>query len=179
VRDISQRKLDEESRKREIELDKALSQIMGEYLTFSDLEPFIISMLSQSGVVLGVSQVILARLDERDQTINNLYTWIHPDQPAQMAPWPKMDTHLFSTWREIVLSNEALVVSDLRETPYYETLKGTGLQSALVTPVYVNSGFYGALSINETRYVRSWIPAEVGFARNLADLLGRVIERHG
>ncbi len=84
----------------------------------------------------------------------------------------------FERWREI-LSAGNLVCGNVSEFPLAEReiLESQSIQSILVIPLFVSSGWWGFIGFDETRSLRSWSEDSVTLLKATADLFGIYLDR--
>jgi PAS domain S-box-containing protein len=177
IRDITVAKNAEKRQQRIIALEKTISQLMAAYLTSPRLDDFIQKLLNDAGTVLDATRSCIFFIDTPSNQSVCAYQWTVPNHAHLPSEWNKIDWESFTDFREPFMNNEPVAIPDTQIGPYAQEFGKIGVMALLILPIYVDNQIFGALSFEDEK-TRPWPNEEISFVRNIAEILGRVIERH-
>lgn len=183
------KKVEDELRLRLI-YQTAFAQIMNRAIEIENLDTFIQACLEILGNALGVSRVCLATNHE----VSKQREGVHPS--AREEPGAHVTHEWLDQGIETLLGSEypcsrigyihkrlkdgeiiASLVSSLPE-PDSMVFRDQGALSVIAAPVYLRSGFYGFIGVEECRVERRWRESEIEAFRTAVRLIVTVIDRY-
>ncbi len=183
------KKVEDELRLRLI-YQTAFAQIMNRAIGIENLDTFIQACLEILGNALGVSRVCFATNHE----VSKQREGVHPS--AQEEPGAHVTHEWLSQGINTLLGSEypysrigyihkrlkdgeitASLVSSLPEVDSM-VFRDQGALSVIAAPVYLRSGFYGFIGVEECRVERRWRESEIEAFRTAVRLIVTVIDRY-
>lgn len=183
--DVTDRARDEAELERRSRLLHAVSTVAQRFLSTEDLEASTRRILDVIGRTLDVGRVYVFenRFEASGRIVSDLrWEWVADGVPRQLDN-PKLqqlgllderfqEITVPLSWGETVAKSTAECSPELAEF-----LRGFGIETQLVAPIFVADRFWGLIGCHETRGAREWTAEETGALRAVAALFGAARER--
>ncbi len=178
--ELAGRKRDEAREAYRLRLEQVLTQVSSRFVDPPDLDQAINEMLRDTGTVLDANRAYLFRIDNEGTKMDNTHEWVAAGTTPQIENLQGLETALFPWWMSKLYNNEVIAVSDVSQlpTPEKEILEAQNILSILVIPIHTHGALYGFFGFDETEQHREWRSEEISFLRNVAQIIGRALERH-
>jgi len=178
--ELTVRKRDEAREAYRLRLEQVLTQVSSRFVDPPDLDQAINEMLRDTGTVLDANRAYLFRIDNKAATMDNTHEWVAAGTMPQIENLQGLETALFPWWMSKLYNNEVIAISDVSQlpTPEKEILEAQNILSILVLPIHTHGALYGFFGFDETEQHREWRSEEISFLRNVAQIIGRALERH-
>lgn len=179
IRDVTERQQAEARQTYYLQMERVLSQISARFVEPSDPDEAIRETLRAAGTVLNASRAYLFRIHDGGGRMSNTHEWVDGGTPSQQKLSQDVELSPLTWWTEKLRAQEVIAVSDIDQLPPPERrfLKARGARSILCSPLYVHGTLYGFFSFDDTVRSREWEREEIGFLRNVAQILSRALER--
>ncbi|MEA3310967.1 MAG: PAS domain S-box protein, partial [candidate division WOR-3 bacterium] len=188
--DITDLKIVEDELRLRLIYQTAFAQIMNRAIVIENLDTFIQACLEILGNALDVNRVCLAT----NREVSKQREGVHPS--AQEEPGAHVTHEWLGHGIKTLLGSEypysrigyihkrlkddeitASLVSSLPE-PDSRVFRDQGALSVIAAPIYLRSGFYGFIGVEECRVERRWRESEIEAFRTAVRLIVTVIDRY-
>lgn len=184
IRDISERKKNEQKKKLQLKYQQGLHQISSILLKEPDEQNAIQSSLHHLQNISDVSRVYSFKnvTDPGDGLcMKQEYEVCAPDVPSEINN-PELQ-HVpyhpaFIRWKDKLSHNEPVygLVKDFPDSER-EILESQNIKSILVIPIFVNTEFYGFIGFDDIENERKWEKENIYLLHSAAERIGSYIER--
>ncbi|MBX2964436.1 MAG: PAS domain S-box protein [Cyclobacteriaceae bacterium] len=184
VRDITERKNNEDQLKHRDLLFATLSRVISEFIQHENWEDAIQTVLQLLGEMMKVDRVYIFQNDEE---ING-----QPETSSQRFEWnssgskPQLDNpdlqHLpiaFMPGINLMLQNKPFhgIVDEIKDEALKSLLESQAIQSILIFPIYVNQKFWGFIGFDDCQNKRYWSDLEFSVLNSFSSSLAAAIAR--
>lgn len=180
VRDISERKRSERAKTQILQLERALSNISTRFISYSDIDEVTNESLKNSGEVLDADVAFVYRFIENNSIARANSKWIRPGHQPNL-PFAE-DFNIISPTPWHILIQHNLTVTYPGNTPEDDHiiayLKARNVHALMLIPLFLQGELTGFLGYSSNTRTHPWSSAEISFARNIAEILARAVERH-
>jgi len=180
VRDVSDRKRAEKAKAHILELERTLTNISTRFIAYSDIDAVTDESLRDSGEVLGADASFVYRFHEDSSIAQADFRWTKADSFAEPSPEEGFEVRKSSPWFERLKHNQiiALPGSSPDDDSVQPHLHKRKIKALLIIPLFLQGELTGFLGFSNTSHPHIWSGDEIGFARNIAEIFARAVERH-
>ncbi|WP_342304188.1 ATP-binding protein [Methanolobus sp. ZRKC5] len=181
IRDITQRKRDEEKINRSLEIQKALALVSSTLLTSSDIEKAINISLSCIGNLCGASRAYIFLYDENGKHMSNTHEWCADGVVPHKVDLQELPMHTFPWWMQQLSSGEMIHITNVDDMPLEasaekEILEMQNISSLLVLPLLIGKRTSGFIGLDNIINVGSWSREDIAIMGTVSHLLSNSIE---
>ena len=180
VRDISERKRAERTKAQILELERVLSNISNRFIAYSNIDDVTDESLRESGEALGVDVAFVYRFIENNSIARVNFKWIRPGHQLDQPFGEDFEIKATISWHDRIQHN--LIVTYPGTAPEDDYiiayLQARNVQTLMLIPLFLQGELTGFLGYSSNTRTHSWSSEELSFARNIAEILGRAVERH-
>ncbi len=183
IRDLTERKLAENSLRKRDEILQAVSYAAEGFLRFTSWKSNIQKILQRLGEATGVSRAyIFHNHDWKDNhpITSMIYEWCAPgiephidNKQLKNFKWKDLGMERF----EVLHSEGQTVFAHVRNLPQKEQdiLLPQNIKSLIVVPIIVNENWWGIIGFDDCVAERDWAQTEIDSLKAAADTLGAAI----
>ncbi|MDL2272665.1 PAS domain S-box protein, partial [Desulfovibrio sp. OttesenSCG-928-I05] len=178
--DITEIRNTEESLTRRLEQQELMLSMSQSFITKGDMPTLINRALSMVGEFMGVSKILVARLNEETGTLDADYEWYneaHPvERPTEKTSLPFHKGTL--EYDSFYIGNiPYLAYDDITQMPVFAYAAGHGIKSLVGLPIHVEGKFWGLLSFNECLSARRWSESDIQLAHMVHNVISGAVAR--
>jgi hemerythrin-like metal-binding protein len=159
---------------------EVMSAISQSFITRQELSALIDSALQETGKFLGVTRLLIAAAEQFGSDRQN-HVWCDgteiPDPEAVRDALEEIIRASFPKFLSARGSVPLVCCSDLQREEKYSALAGAGVNSFILTPLYANGEYWGALVVEERRTTRSWSESDIQLVNMVGSALAGAISR--
>ena len=166
--------------KKRLEQQELMAAISRSFITTADLSTLIYNALGMSGEFLGVSKMLIARLNKDNSTLDAEYVWYNPAQDVYRPLKTALPFHPGAIEYDAYMVNKLpyLAFEDITGLEALAYPASHGIKSLIGVPIFIFGSFWGLISINDCRRTRAWTASDVHLVELIGTIISGVIERH-
>lgn len=180
VRDISERKRNERTKAHILELERTLTNISTRFIAYSDIDAVTDDSLRDSGEVLRADTAFVYRFHENNSVVQADFRWTRAGLPPDPARSATFEVGIYSPWYERMKHNQIIAIPGNipDDQAVQSALQERNIQSLLIIPLFMQGELTSFLGYSFVTHSHTWTSEEIGFARNIAEIFARAVERH-
>lgn len=181
LRDISQRKRDEEKINRSLKIQKALAFVSSTLLTSPDIQKAINVSLSYIGNLCGASRAYVFLFDDQARCMSNAYEWCSDGVEPQKDNLQDLPMDTFPWWQQKLSDGEMIHIINIDDMPpeasaEKDILEMQDISSLLVLPLFVDKRTCGFIGLDNIKGTGSWSQDDIAILGTVSHLLSSSIE---
>lgn len=184
VRDITDRKNNEEQLQHRDTLFATLAHVTSEFIQHANWEDAILSVLQSLGEMMRVDRVYIFQNDFTEtgtiETSSQRFEWSSSHAEPQINN-PELQNLPIAVFPgiDLMLKNKPFhsVVKNIDDKGLRELLEGQSIVSILIFPIYVKQKFWGFIGFDDCTTERNWSELEFSVLHSFSPSLAAAIER--
>ncbi|MDR1619684.1 MAG: response regulator [Clostridiales bacterium] len=179
--DITGAKSAESSMLRSMQQEALMSSISQSFLALEKIDTLIYGALKMTGEFMGVSELVIAKIDIRNGAIGYAYGWYGEQNRAKTpgaAPLA-FETGMMLYDEFVTKKRPAVVCRNTEDFPNFRFLSDTGVKSFITVPLMVFGELWGFLSADDCAGPRAWSISDEQLVLTIGSIISGVIARNG
>ncbi|MBT4513283.1 MAG: PAS domain S-box protein, partial [Chloroflexi bacterium] len=182
VRDVTARKLAEETIRRRLTFEETVAAISSRFVSPSDIDEAINLSLGDIGKLSGASRAYLFLLRAGGATMDNLHEWCSRGVSPQIDNLQGLSSGVFPWWMKELSEGEIIHIRDVSRMPEQakaekEILENQGVKSVLVLPVIMGTELAGFIGFDDISETGAWSETDLAVLRMASEVIGNALER--
>ena len=157
-----------------------MSEISQSFLSTENVKVLIESALQKVGNFLDIDKLVIGVLDSESDKLDIRYFWYN-EQHIVLAPEPNayMEFAEGTVLNNFLIKKKSphIICGDTENDAEFSFMKNFGVDSFIITPLYLFGEFYGMLSIDECRGKREWSAGDVHLASLISSVISELLSR--
>ena len=178
--DITNIKTAEADLQKRLEQQELMSAMSQTFISTVDTRQLILNALEMAGKFMGVSKILVVRLNDEGNALVSEYEWFNAEQDC---PRPDNVTLPFRKgaveYKAFMIDNApVLAYDDISNVAGFEIAREHGLKSLIDIPVQVDGAFWGVLSFGECQKTRAWTESDIQLCTLISSVISAAITRN-
>ncbi len=183
IRDVTERFRSEESMRRRLELEKALSNISSFFVRAENFDDAVNLSLKEIGLVTGADRAYTFRFMRGRTIMENTHEWCASGVSPQIENLKGLETKMFPWWMKRITHGDIIQVKDVSKLPSEakaekEILESQDIKSIIVFPLKVKGSISGFIGLDNTKANHGERSDDLVMLRLSSEIIGSAVERH-
>jgi PAS domain S-box-containing protein len=164
------------------EMLEAITEITNNFLLQTNIDATFNNTLSIIGKVANADRSYYFTNNHQEKTVSQEYEWVNKNINPEIdnQDLQRLPHEVFSEFIEILYKNQEynIIVKNLKESIYKNTLKNQNILSILIIPIFVKNQLHSFIGFDDCTNERIWSIDEINILKTLANNISVSIERN-